>query len=272
MGLFDVIDDIAEKQITKTEHGDNRIYGVVIGVVTDNYAQEMPGRVCVQIQTRDKDANVLKWARVAMPSSGTGWGHYFLPEVGDQVLVVFEQGNIEKPYIIGCIPKDANPFLKKAVDEKNKYKKITTKHGSSIIFTDSGEEGGEAGEKDIIEIHTPDLAHKFIMNNEKKQILLSDKEGTNKIELNTEKGEMTVIAAKKLTVKVGDDIELIMTGSNGTTELKTKAFKVQAENAMEINANRQFNVEAPAIKMEGTSSVKLAGGPVTIEGAPIKIG
>jgi len=272
MGLFDVMGDIAEKQITKTENGDNRIYGVVVGTVTENYAEEMPGRVCVLLPTRDKEANVLKWARVAMPSSGTGWGHYFLPEVGDQVLVVFEQGNIEKPYIIGCVPKDSNKFLKKAVDEKNTFKKITTKHGSSIIFTDSAEEGGEEGEKDIIEIYTPDMAHKFVMNNEKKIILLSDKEGENKYEINTEKGEMTVVAAKKLTIKVGDDIELIMTGSNGTTELRTKAFKVKTENSMEVSANKQFNVEAPTVKVEGNSSVKISGGPVSIEGSPIKVG
>ncbi len=272
MGLFDVIDDIAEKQITKTEHGDNRIYGVVVGTVTDNYAEEMPGRVCVQIQTRDKNSNVLKWARVAMPSSGTGWGHYFLPEVGDQVLIVFEQGNIEKPYVIGCVPKDSNNFLKKAVDEKNTYKKITTKHGSSIVFTDSGEEGGDAGEKDIIEIYTPDMAHKFIMDNDKKQILISDKEGLNKIEFNTEKGEISIKADKKLTINVGDDIELSMTGSNGTTELKTKAFKIQAENSVEISADKQFKTESPTVKVEGTSAVKISGGPVTIEGSPIKIG
>ena len=31
MGLFDVIDDIAEKQVMKTDTGDNRIFGVVVG-------------------------------------------------------------------------------------------------------------------------------------------------------------------------------------------------------------------------------------------------
>jgi len=272
MGLFDVMDDIAKKQIVKTENGDNRIYGVVVGTVTQNYAKEMPGRVCVLLPTRDAEANVLKWARLAMPSSGTGWGHYFLPEVGDQVLVIFEQGNIEKPYVIGCVPKDANSFLKKATDENNKYKKITTKHGSSIVFTDCADEGGEAGEKDVIEIFTPDKEHKFVLDNDKKKILISDKEGDNKIELLSEKGEMTIKATKKLTIKVGDDIELIMTGTNGTTELKTKTFKVRSENAIELEANKQFKAEAATVKVDGNSAVKITGGPVSVEGSPIKIG
>jgi len=272
MGLFDVIDDIAEKQILKTENGDNRIFGVVVGTVTDNYAKEMPGRVCVLIPTRDAEANVLKWARIAMPSSGTTWGHYFLPEVGDQVLLVFEQGNIEKPYVIGCVPKDNNQFLTKSTSEKNEYKKIITKHGSSVVFTDSGEEGAENGEKDKIEIYTPESAHKVVLDNGKKQILISDKESENKIQMDTEKGEMTILAAKKITIKVGDDITLTMTGSNGTTELKTKKFKVSEADSVEIDANKRFKAHAATTQLEGSSSVKISGGPVTVEGSPIKIG
>ena len=132
MGLFDVIDQIAENQIMKTETGDNRIFGVMVGTVAKNYDQDMPGRVCVTIPVRDNEANELKWARVAMPSHGKQWGIYFQPEIGDQVLLAFEQGNIEKPYVIGCVPKDSNSFLKKAYDKNNQYKKITTKNGNCI--------------------------------------------------------------------------------------------------------------------------------------------
>lgn len=92
MGLYDEIDRITEKQIMKTETGDNRIFGVMLGIVAKNYDKNMPGRVCVTIPVRDQEANELKWARVSMPSSGSKWGHYFLPEVGDMVLLAFEKG------------------------------------------------------------------------------------------------------------------------------------------------------------------------------------
>ena len=81
MGLYDIIDEITERQVTKTETGDNRIWGVMVGIVAKNYdpnsaaaggtssgTDAMDGRVCVTIPTRDKDANELRWARVAMPS------------------------------------------------------------------------------------------------------------------------------------------------------------------------------------------------------------
>ena len=49
MGLYDIFDEIAAKQATKSDTGDNRIAGVVVGIVAKNYDPQMPGRVCVQI-------------------------------------------------------------------------------------------------------------------------------------------------------------------------------------------------------------------------------
>ena len=96
MDFYDIMDEIAARQTTKSETGDNLIRGVVLGTVAQNYAPQMPGRICVKIPMRDDEANELRWARVAMPSSGRSWGHYFLPEVGDQVLLAFEHGSCER--------------------------------------------------------------------------------------------------------------------------------------------------------------------------------
>lgn len=142
MGLYDIMDEIAAKQVTKSETGDNRIFGVVIGTVAQNYSAQMPGRVCVQIPMRDEKANELRWARVAMPSSGKEWGHYFLPEIGDQVLLAFEHGSIEKPYVIGCVPRDSTKFMSGSASvtnaPKNICKRIVTRNGNTIEFTDVG--------------------------------------------------------------------------------------------------------------------------------------
>lgn len=46
MSIYDIIGEISEKQATKTETGDARIYGVVVGIVAKNYDKDMPGRVC----------------------------------------------------------------------------------------------------------------------------------------------------------------------------------------------------------------------------------
>lgn len=270
MGLYDVIDEIAEKQVLKTETGDNRIFGVLVGVVAKNYDKDMPGRVCVTVPVRDKDANELKWARLAMPSSGRGWGHYFLPEVGDQVLLAFEQGNIEKPYVVGCVPKDNNKFLTKAVDENNQFKKIITKNGNSIIFEDNS--AGE-GEKDKITIHTAGEQHSICLDNEKKKISITDKDGGNQIVLMTESGKMNITAAQSLTIKVGDTITLKMNGSSGAVQLECGKLTVNANSGLQLESGGFAKLAGATIKVEASSALNASSsGLVQIQGTPIKIG
>lgn len=270
MGLFDVIDQIAENQIMKTETGDNRIFGVLVGIVAKNYDKDMPGRVCVTIPVRDKDANELQWARLAMPSSGKGWGHYFLPEVGDQVLLVFEQGNIEKPYVIGCVPKDANSFLRGAVDKENQYKKIVTKYGNAIIFEDNAQ--GE-GEKDKITIHTAKEAHTICMDNEKKAITITDKEKKNYIQMKTEAGHMEIRADKKLTIKVGENITMTLNGNNGSVTLECSKLTMKTTGNTTLEATGSFKASGSNVTLDASSMLKAgSSGATIVGGSPIKIG
>lgn len=270
MGLYDEIDRITEKQINKTETGDNRILGVVLGLVAKNYDKNMPGRVCVTVPVRDSNANELKWARVSMPSSGSKWGHYFLPEVGDQVLLAFEQGNIERPYVIGCIPKDSNRFLSGAVDQDNQYKEIVTKYGNTIIFEDNKE--GE-GEKDKISIMTAKQSHQVILDNENHKIILSDKDKKNKIEMLTESGNINIVCEKKVTIKVGDSIEITLNGSSGAVSVECNKLEVKASQSLNVKTDGMAKLSGANTIIEASSTFKASSsGVVIVEGAPIKIG
>lgn len=270
MALFDIIDDIAEKQVLKTETGDNRISGVVVGIVAKNYDPDMPGRICVEVPTRDTKANELKWARVAMPYSGQQWGIYFLPEVGDQVLLVFEQGNIEKPYVIGSIPKDSNQFLKQSADAKNQNKNIITRNGNTIAIVD--EDQGK-GTKDKILIHTSKQTHKLELDNEKNTILLSDKEGKNSIRMVTDQGNMEIRADKNLKIQVGNTIELVMNGSNGTVTLQASKVNFDIKDRIDLKANTGISTSAANISHNANGMMKISSdGLANIQGNPIKLG
>lgn len=270
MALYDVIDDIAEKQVLKSDTGDTRIFGVVVGIVVKNYDEDFPGKVCVNIPTRDAEANTLKWARVAMPSSGSGWGHYFLPEIDDQVLIIFEQGNIEKPYIIGCVPRDSNQFLRKAADEYNQYKKITTKNGSNITFQDN--KAGE-GENDKISVSTAQEAHVFSMDNENKAISIRDKEGQCEMVMKTQEGSIAITAKDRLTIKVGDAIELSMNGANGAVTLKCSQYTLESTNKITVKSDGIAKVNGANIMLEADNAFKASSsGMAQIAGAVVKIG
>ena len=273
MALYDIIDEITARQVTKTETGDNRIEGVTVGLVAKNYDKDMGGRVCVTIPTRDQKANELKWARVAMPSGGSGWGHYFLPEVGDQVLLAFEGGNIERPYIIGCIPKDKDKFLTQSVDKDNRTKRIVTKHGSTITFDDSPDD--KKGLKDKITIQTADKAHTILMDNENKKIRISDKKGEDFIEMKTDEGSGSIMikAKSKITIQVGDSVKLILNGESGAVKLEANQLTIQAKNQVSVKSDGMVKVEGGTISQSASSMFKAeSGGAVKIGGAPISIG
>ncbi len=273
MALYDIVDEIAQKQVTKTDTGDNRLIGLAVGQVSKNYDENMPGRVCVKIISRDDKANELLWCRVAMPSSGAKWGHYFLPEVGDEVLVAFEGGNIERPYIIGCIPLVNDNFLKKAVDEKNQFKKIVSTHGNTILFQDNGED--KDGNKDRIYIHSATEAHQLEFNNEKHFINLSDKGFKNGMKITTEdgKGNIEIKTEKKLTIKVGDNITVTMNGSNGTVEINASKINLKSTEGMKIEATGSLSLSGSSTELKGSSNIKIeAGGAVNVSGTPIKLG
>ncbi len=270
MPFFDIVDDVARHQLEKTDMGDNRISGVMVAQVVKNYDKEKQGFVQVNINTRDYEENRLVWARMALPYGGNKWGEYFYPEVGDQVLVVFEQGNIERAFIIASVPKANSSFMSKVFDEKNQKKRIMTRNGNTIDIFDVEE--GE-GDKDKITITTSKGLHKFELDNDKKKILISDKEGENKIEMKTENGQMEIFAKQKLTIKVGDNIKMIMNGSNGTVQLEATKLKIEVSNSAEIKSNNRVSVEGGNVSVSGNSMLKLkSGGPVSVEGTPIKLG
>lgn len=269
MGWYDIIDDIAQKQITKTDLGDNRMNGVTIGIVAKKYSKDMPGRVCVQIPVRDDEANVLQWARVAMPFAGKKWGMYFLPEIGDQVLLAFEEGNIAKPYIIGCVHSDNNSFVGKMADEDNQLKCITSKNGNSILFEDNRE--GE-GEKDKITIQTSKEMCKVILDNENQNILVSDKDKKNCMEMKLDTGEIKVKSEKKLTLEIGD-IKVILNGENGKISIDCNKFTLKASDGIKLETDNKASIKAGSASVEGSSSLKLSSGnSAVLEGSLIKIG
>lgn len=270
MALMDIFNEISEKQAVKTEFGDQRIFGAMIGIVAENYSEEMPGRLCVNIPVRDENANQLKWAKMAFPYMGKNYGSYFLPEKDDQVVLVFEDGNIEKPFVIGCIPRDKDKYLKKTVTEKNQKKQIQTRNGSRLTFED---DENEDGTKDKITLSTADDAHQVILDNEKKKITLSDKEKNCFVEMETESGKIMVHTEKKLEITVGDSISIIMNASSGSIKVEASKFSVEAGKSLMLSTDGNAKVTGKQAAVEAASTLKVSSsGMVIVEGKPIKLG
>jgi phage protein D/phage baseplate assembly protein gpV len=74
--------------------------GVVVAVVDDVNDPEKTGRARLRYPWLD-DTYVSGWARTVQAGAGKDRGALVLPEVGDEVLVVFEQGDFRRPYVLG---------------------------------------------------------------------------------------------------------------------------------------------------------------------------
>ena len=142
--------------IDKSE--DKRIYGTVIAQVIQNCDKTRMGRVQIRLPWMP---GLDPWARLSLIDPGA----YFLPQIGDEVLVTFNRGDVNEPYIIGRAwneknkPKrqdDSDPANTRAIqspsghevsfDEKGKKVLVKSSEGHSVSLSPSGIEIAMPGE------------------------------------------------------------------------------------------------------------------------------
>src|SRR5262245_22573693 len=96
------MEETLENMSESIEDLQHKFYGVVVGRVINPLDPMALGRVQVQLPFIDS-TDLSPWARVAVPMAGPAHGTYFIPNLGDEVLLAFEHGDLRAPYIIGCL-------------------------------------------------------------------------------------------------------------------------------------------------------------------------
>ncbi|KMN76136.1 type VI secretion system protein, partial [Chromobacterium sp. LK11] len=91
----------------------------VVGPQGEEVHTDQHGRIKVQFhwQRMDEHPSIGAgmddksscWLRVVMPSAGAGWGHQFIPRIGQEVLVDFIEGDIDRPVITGVLYNGSHP-------------------------------------------------------------------------------------------------------------------------------------------------------------------
>lgn len=128
-----IVDEIADR-FSLGGAGDPHINGVQVGRVINLLDPLLLGRVQVQLPSIDA-LDLSPWARVATPAAGLASGFYWIPNLGDEVLVAFENGDVNAPYIIGClwsaimVPPLPSPLPQ--------IRMIRTPLGNQIMFTEA---------------------------------------------------------------------------------------------------------------------------------------
>jgi len=197
----------------------HKVWGVVVGVVTNNQDPDGQGRVKVKFPWLSKE-DESHWARIAAPMAGKDRGAYFLPEVEDEVLVAFEHGDVHFPYVLGALwnGKDAPPA--KNGDGKNNLRVIKSRSGHTIKLND--EDG-----KETIEV--------------------IDKSGKNRV----------VIDAAKNTITITSEKDITLSATKGTIKLDAQkieikssaAAKIEAGGGMDVKASKTMNIKGATVNI-----------------------
>lgn len=113
--------------------------GIVIGKVTRVKDPDGLGRI--QVNYPWLSGPEERWVSVAAPMAGGGRGAFFMPEVDDEVLLAFDHGDTDHPYVIGFLwnPQQKPP----SSDERQRM--IRSKNGHTIRFVDSTPGNGNQG-------------------------------------------------------------------------------------------------------------------------------
>jgi uncharacterized protein involved in type VI secretion and phage assembly len=132
------------------------------------------------------------WARVACPFAGSDRGAFLLPDVGDEVFVIFVNGDPRLPVIVGGLWNGSSNPPETISGGRNRRKVIKSKNGVTITMDD------QDGQEQFI-VETPG-AQKVTLKDGPGAILIEDSNG-NSIKLET--AGITVTAAAKATVNAG---------------------------------------------------------------------
>ena len=187
-----------------------------IGRVVENADPLGLGRVRVQMVWQEAGSEKTPWIRLLQPHSGSGKGFYFVPEIGEEVLVGFQGGNAEKPYVIGTQynGKEKSGYA----DKENNIKAVHTRSGHKLVFT------------------------------EDESILITDKSG-NEILLDTKGSNITITApetmtlnAKNLNINVSQNMTTNV-GMNASENISmNKTTSIGLVNLLNVGADFMTNV------------------------------
>lgn len=197
--------------------------------VTDNEDPMNWGRIRVQFdwQAQLSPDMWTPWLRIAQPYAGGGKGFSFIPEIGEEVMVDFEGGNAERPYIKGTLYNgvdDPDPAWVPNGNSSNPIKAIRTRNGHTIEIHDEGNDG-----------------YIRIYDNEKENYILTFSTDRKLIMLEST-GNIELYAKNDIIMHAGHDITA--TADHDISETAHNDMFLAADNDMQRTADNDIREHA----------------------------
>ncbi len=178
------------------------------------------------------DSYVSDWSRVVQVGAAAKRGFVVMPEVGDEVLVAFDQGDIRRPFVLGGLYNDEDKpetgpgsFIDGA-SKKINNRLFTSRKGHQLVFVDAD-----------------DGAAVILQSSDKKLVIRLDESG------------------KKIVITSGGDLEI---GADGDIKIEAKGDLKLSGRAVKSEAQSTWSGKGSTASLEGS-------GPVTVKGNPIQL-
>lgn len=241
------------KRSQKTSEEPNQVMnGVRTAIVRDNEDPEGLGRVKVSYPWRDAD-DESHWARLTTEMTGSGYGMFFLPEVEDEVLVGFENGDIHNPVVLGSLYSGNRKPPHDNSSGDNDKRAITTRSGHKLEFDDNDSEA-------MFTIET-NGGHKFVMK---------DKSGSEVVKLEDSEGNMIEMDSPGGTISITANTEISLEAPTISLSAKSE-IKGESKGKLELKGAQSKLIGDAQLDLESALMGIAADGPLTIEGAIIQL-
>lgn len=210
--------DVAAPRETAVEAG-GYAKGVAYGVVRDNQDPNGLGRVRVSYPWHTQ-TDQSYWARIAVPMAGNDRGFYALPEVGDEVALIFERGDMRFPCVVGAVWNGKNTPPGSNSDGKNDVRVFKSRKGHVLEFNDSTDSPSV----------TVSLSDKKKVVIDQNGITLDDNSG-NTLKISTQDGSVSIVASGTLSLQ-GNSVSIV---SQGTLSISASATLSVSGTTVNIN-------------------------------------
>lgn len=222
--------------------------------VIDNNDPQGQGRIKVKFKWECLTNDVTEWLRVVTPSAGVGdrgnnRGYFAIPEIDDQVMIAFEEGNIARPVVMGSVyhsaSVDSSPLI------KNHLKSIITRSGHLIEFDDNQDTQGIK----ITDIHSNIIHIDTKGNNITITALENMTLNCKNMQINVEEN-MDVKVGKNISESAGENIT--SSANEDITQTAGKDINISATGDMKESANNKTEMVEKAYMRSAQESTQYA--------------
>ena len=172
------------------------------------------------------------WARLSTLDAGDGRGTYFRPEIDDEVVVGFLDGDPRFPVVLGQCHSSAKPAPETATDD-NDLKGYVSRSKLKLTFDD---------DKLVVVVETP-AGNRLTLSEDGKKVSLEDQNGST---VTLDDGGITLTSAKDITLKASGDVTV--EGTN--VEFKAQSnFKAEGQSGADLKSSGTLTLKGSLVQI-----------------------